>query len=73
MGDMAPVASPPRTNLTLAAAAGCSPVTGGILGPDEAQRLAHVLKAVADPMRLRLLSLVGAHDDGEACVCDLSA
>jgi ArsR family transcriptional regulator, arsenate/arsenite/antimonite-responsive transcriptional repressor len=69
---MATVTSPPRTSLALAAAACCSPVTGGVLGLDEAQRLAHVLKAIADPMRLRLLSLIGAHSDGEACVCDLT-
>ena len=28
---------------------------------------------LADPTRLRLLSLIGAHPDGEACVCDLTA
>ena len=32
-----------------------------------------VLKALADPVRLRLVSLIGAHDAGEACVCDLTA
>lgn len=37
-----------------------------------AQRLAGVLKALADPARLRLLSMIQAHDDGEACVCDLT-
>jgi ArsR family transcriptional regulator, arsenate/arsenite/antimonite-responsive transcriptional repressor len=31
-----------------------------------------LLKAVADPVRLRLLSLVAAHAEGEACVCDLN-
>ena len=30
-----------------------------------------LLKALADPVRLRLLSLVASHDGGEACVCDL--
>ena len=49
----------------------CSPVTGGVLSLAEADQLAHVLKAVADPTRLRLLSMVAAHADGEACVCDL--
>jgi ArsR family transcriptional regulator len=39
---------------------------------DEATELAAVLKAVADPARLRLLSLIQAHEDGEACVCDLT-
>jgi len=43
------------------------------LGPGDADRLAGVLKALADPARLRLLSLIQASPDGEACVCDLTA
>ena len=31
-----------------------------------------LVKAIADPVRLRLLSLVASHVDGEACVCDLN-
>jgi len=50
----------------------CAPLTGTPLDADEAARLAHVLKALADPARLRLLSLIGSHDGGEACVCDLT-
>ena len=38
-----------------------------------AVRLARTLKAIADPARLRLLSLVAAHEGAEACVCDLVA
>ena len=38
----------------------------------EAESLASVLKAVAEPTRLRLVSLVAAHADAEACVCDLT-
>jgi ArsR family transcriptional regulator len=38
-----------------------------------AAELAHLLKALADPTRLRLLSLIQAHEGGEACVCDLTA
>lgn len=38
----------------------------------EADQLAVTLKALADPARLRLLSMIAAHDDGEACVCDLT-
>ena len=34
--------------------------------------LAHLLKALADPTRLRLVSMVAAHEGGEACVCDLT-
>jgi ArsR family transcriptional regulator len=37
-----------------------------------AERIAPLLKALADPVRLRLLSLVASHDGGEACVCDLN-
>src|SRR6478609_5254244 len=42
------------------------------LDQPQAEVLARVLKAVADPTRLRLLSLVAAHDGGEACVCELT-
>jgi ArsR family transcriptional regulator len=38
----------------------------------DADMLARALKALADPARLRLLSMVAAHDDDEACVCDLT-
>jgi len=34
--------------------------------------LAQVFKALGDPVRLRLVSLIGAHRGGEACVCDLT-
>nr|WP_245961836.1 metalloregulator ArsR/SmtB family transcription factor [Quadrisphaera granulorum] len=42
------------------------------LGAEDAVALARTLKALADPARLRLLSLVAAHEGGEACVCDLT-
>jgi ArsR family transcriptional regulator, arsenate/arsenite/antimonite-responsive transcriptional repressor len=51
----------------------CSPLVRQPLSVAEAEQLAGVLKAVADPTRLRLLSLVAAHEGGEACVCDLTA
>lgn len=38
---------------------------------EQAAGVAHMLKAVSDPTRLRLLSLVLSHEGGEACVCDL--
>lgn len=50
----------------------CSPQTGEPLGAEEAAELARVFKAVADPVRLRLLSLIASHAGGEACVCDLT-
>jgi ArsR family transcriptional regulator, arsenate/arsenite/antimonite-responsive transcriptional repressor len=50
----------------------CSPVTSGVLGAGAAERLARVFKALADPTRLRLLSIIAAQPDGEACVCNLT-
>jgi ArsR family transcriptional regulator, arsenate/arsenite/antimonite-responsive transcriptional repressor len=43
------------------------PITGG-----QAADLARLLKALADPTRLRLVSMVAAHEGGEACVCELT-
>src|SRR4051812_12307148 len=54
------------------AVACCSPLTAQPLTADQAGRIAPLLKALADPVRLRLLSLVASHADGEACVCDLN-
>ncbi len=51
----------------------CSPVTGGVLDEADAERLAHLFKALGDPTRVRLLSLIAAHAGAEACVCDLTA
>ncbi|KRE94361.1 ArsR family transcriptional regulator [Nocardioides sp. Soil774] len=42
------------------------------LSADQAERLAPLLKALADPVRLRLVSIVAASEGGEACVCDLN-
>ncbi|MCV7259527.1 ArsR/SmtB family transcription factor [Mycobacterium shimoidei] len=50
----------------------CQPVTGGVLDSAAAERIAAVLKALAEPTRLRLVSLIAAHKDAEACVCDLT-
>ena len=54
------------------AVACCSPLTQEPLSQDQAGRIAPLLKALADPVRLRLLLLVASHQDGEACVCDLN-
>ena len=54
------------------AVACCSPLAKQPLSSDQAARIAPLLKALADPVRLRLLSLVASHADGEACVCDLN-
>jgi len=49
----------------------CQPVTASVLGEREADDLAAVFKALADPARLRLLSMVASAPAGEACACDL--
>lgn len=49
----------------------CPPLTKEPLSAEQAEQVAPLLKALADPVRLRLLSLVAAHAGGEACVCDL--
>ena len=53
-------------------AACCAPSTGEALDLASAERLAAVLKVIADPTRLRLLSLVAAHEDSEECICNLT-
>jgi ArsR family transcriptional regulator len=50
----------------------CAPLTQEPLSPEQAERIAPLVKALADPVRLRLMSLVAAHEGGEACVCDLN-
>src|SRR4051812_4347620 len=50
----------------------CSPLTKEPLSAGQAERIAPLVKALADPVRLRLLSLVASHAEGEACVCDLN-
>ena len=57
---------------TAASGACCPPLTRSILEPDEAEGLARIFKALGDPGRVRLLSLIAAHTGGEACVCDLT-
>jgi ArsR family transcriptional regulator len=54
------------------AAACCSPLTREPLSVTQADQVSPLLKALADPVRLRLLSLIASHADGEACVCDLN-
>lgn len=63
-------------SLTLTAAetlACSSPLSREPLGQSQAEQIAPLLKALADPARLRLMSLVASHEGGEACVCDLTA
>jgi len=50
----------------------CAPIVRDALSPANAAALSVKFKAIADPTRLRLLSLVAAHEGAEACVCDLT-
>lgn len=62
-----------RMSTAVAPAATCAPTTAAPpLDAEAAQALARTLKAVADPARLRLLSIVAASADGAVCVCDLT-
>jgi ArsR family transcriptional regulator len=54
------------------AAACCAPLASAPLSADDAKTLATQLKAIADPARLRLLSLMMANEDLEACTSDLT-
>jgi ArsR family transcriptional regulator, arsenate/arsenite/antimonite-responsive transcriptional repressor len=50
----------------------CSPLTQAPLSDEAAERIAPLLKALADPVRLRLMSMIASHADGEVCVCVLT-
>lgn len=50
----------------------CTPLLAGRLGKADAAALARAFKAVADPARLRLLSLLAAQPSAETCVCYLT-
>jgi ArsR family transcriptional regulator len=50
----------------------CSPLATEPLSAETAERIAPLVKAIADPVRLRLVSLVASHEGAEACVCDLN-
>lgn len=51
----------------------CAPVTGvDALSVSEAEQLARMFKALSDPTRLRLLSLIATAPGEQACICDLT-
>ena len=58
-----------QTIATIAAC--CAPLSEEPLAAEDADQLAAALRVIADPARLRLLSLIQAQADGEACVCHL--
>ncbi len=49
----------------------CEPIRRDALDDAEAQALADAFKALGDPVRIQLLSLIASAEDGEACACDL--
>ena len=53
-------------------AACCPPLSHEPLSAEQAVQVALLLKALAEPVRLRLMSLIASHPGGEACVCDLN-
>lgn len=57
--------------VTIEARTCCMPRVADVLSVDEATEVARVFKALGDPTRVRLLSLIAASDGGEACICDL--
>jgi len=62
----------PRPELPLLASQCCTPLLRQPLSSEDAASLARILRALADPTRLQLVSMVAAHEGGEACVCDLT-
>ncbi|WP_050792756.1 MULTISPECIES: ArsR/SmtB family transcription factor [Gordonia] len=50
----------------------CSSLVREPLTPERSVQAAVVFKALADPVRLQLFSLIASHDGGQACVCDIS-
>jgi ArsR family transcriptional regulator, arsenate/arsenite/antimonite-responsive transcriptional repressor len=59
------------TGMTTGAATCCGSVGGDALTDEQANELATALKALADPVRLRLVSLIATSPSGEVCACDL--
>ncbi|MGE3961213.1 MAG: metalloregulator ArsR/SmtB family transcription factor [Dehalococcoidia bacterium] len=50
----------------------CAPLTSAPVSPEDAEIAARVFKALADPARVRLLSIIAAGDADGTCVCDLN-
>ena len=65
-----PVAELPRVN-DVSATACCSPLSKATITAPDAEAVARTFKALGDPTRVRILSIVASHADQEACVCDL--
>jgi ArsR family transcriptional regulator len=50
----------------------CPPLADQPLNSDGATELARMFKALGDPVRLRVLSLIASHEGGQCCVCDIT-
>ncbi len=61
-----------RAEAGIEATSCCVPRVTSSLTPDDAEKVARVFKALGDPTRVRLLSLIAAGEGGEACICDLT-
>ena len=59
-------------NIALTVQDTCSPVAAHAIGADAAASVASTLKALSDPLRLRMLSAIASDPRGESCVCDLA-
>ena len=59
-------------SLTDVTAACCPPLMDSNLSAQTASALAPAFKALGDPVRLRLMSMIASAPDGEICVCDLT-
>jgi ArsR family transcriptional regulator len=60
------------SELTMSDVAPWAPIVREPLDPDQSAVLAPVFKALGDPVRLRLLSMIASIENGEVCVCDLT-
>lgn len=63
---------PVTTDAASSQATCCTPATDAVVDDASAQELAKVFKALGDPNRVKLLSLIAASASGEMCVCDLT-
>jgi len=62
-----------RKQLPIVAGPGCcAPISQAPIEPSDAIDLAAAFKALGDPVRLQLLSMITSHPSGEVCVCDLT-
>ncbi|WP_426502939.1 ArsR/SmtB family transcription factor [Dactylosporangium sp. McL0621] len=60
------------TDLNAAEAACCPPIAQQRIPAETAAILAPAFKALGDPVRLQLMSMIASAEGGEACVCDLT-